>query len=261
MRLFTNSMKLFTKKKNRALATDLAAEFAPTRSVSRGERISVSDFQVDKTLAEKLRRPIGRYVTVETNLVTSGEADEFASLAAVLSEELASFFGGCDSVMVVALGNPDLTADSLGDKSFKLINMTRHLNVKPSVCGVAPNVMGMTGIESYDVVKAVCDKVNPDAVLAIDALTAAAPERLGNVFQITDVGITPGSGVSNHRARLDSTTLNRKVVSLGVPLVVYSTAFGGGGEKIIVTPKDIDVIVKNSAYVVATAINMCFGNV
>lgn len=254
-------MKMFQRKSRAYCCTDLAAEFAPSRSVSKGERISVSEVNVDRSMSEKIRRPIGRYVTVETNLVTSGETDGFAELASAISDELALFLCDCESVMIVALGNPDLTADSLGDKSFKLINMTRHLGASPSVCGVAPNVMGMTGIESYDVVKAVCEKVNPDAVLVIDALTAAAPERLGNVFQITDVGITPGSGVSNHRARLDRSTLNRKVITLGVPLVVYSTAFGGSdGEKIVVTPKDIDLIVKNAAYVVAAAVNMCFGN-
>lgn len=248
-----------------AARTDLAVEFAPSKSKKIAERISVVEVNVDKTLSEKLSRPVGRYCTLETDIVTSGDKDEFSRLSSSLSDILKSFLGKTKSVMIAALGNPDLTADSLGARVFRLVNMTRHLDLSPSVCGVAPNVMGMTGIESFDIIKAVCDSVSPDAVLVIDSLTASSSDRIGRVFQVTDVGITPGSGVCNHRRRLDSSTLNRPVISLGVPLVVFSSTlvnerFGteeDGG--IIVTPKDIDLIVRNAAYVAANAINQCFG--
>lgn len=258
---------LFNRRKNNyAFKTDIAAEFAPTVKRSVDERIAVSDIRLDEKRAQKINRPKGRYCTLETDIVAKGERDSFSRVTQSLTEIFTSFDYGYKNVLVAALGNPDLTADALGDRVFKRLNATRHLNMDKSLCCIAPNVMGVTGIESYDIIFAVTKAVKPDLVIAVDALTASATERLGTVFQITDVGITPGSGVSNHRRRLDSETLGCKVISAGVPLVVYGSTIANDYSKtktqiqsdIIVTPKDIDMLVDNAARVLACAINRAF---
>ena len=146
------------------------------------------------------------------------------------------------------------------------MTVTRHLNDKKYLCALTPNVLGMTGIESYDIISAVADRIKPDAVLVIDALTAAAPSRIASAFQVTDSGITPGSGVENHRRRLDEKSLGFRVVSVGVPLVVYSSTIArefcsaaeGGAGDMIVTPKDVDILVEDCAKIISGAINGAF---
>ena len=128
---------------------------------------------------------------------------------------------------------------------------------------LCPGVAGNTGIESYDIVKGVADRIKPSAVIAVDSLAAASTARVCRVIQLCDAGITPGSGVSNHRERLSERTLGVPVVAIGVPLVVYASTIirdaGGdeeGFESLIVTPKDIDLLVREAAAVVCRAINM-----
>ena len=126
---------------------------------------------------------------------------------------------------------------------------------------VTPGVPGITGIESFDVVKGVCDEVRPTLVIAVDSLAAASAARLGTVIQLCDAGITPGSGVSNHKRRLSRDTLGVQVIGLGVPLVVYASTLvrdAGGDEgrfgSLIVTPKEVDVYVADAAEIIADAI-------
>lgn len=224
------------------------------------------EIDVDQRMSNRIDRPCGKYTTLETNAVVSGRCDEYGRISDALSKSIKGYLKGCDKVMCAGLGNPDLTADALGDRVFKKLNVTRHLSPEKYLCALTPNVLGMTGIESFDIISAVADRIKPDAVIAVDSLTAAAAGRIASAFQVTDSGITPGSGVDNHRTRLDKSSLGCKVVSVGVPLVVYSSTIardycGGGngcGPDMVVTPKDVDILVEDCATIIANAINSAF---
>lgn len=252
--------------KNRMLMTDMAVEFCKTPHVRDDGVIRYYEVNVDGGMSARIGRPRGKYTTLETRSVLDGNRGEYGRVSDALASCLSSYCDGCDKVLCVGLGNPDLTADALGDRVFKRLSVTRHLNDKKYLSALAPNVLGMTGIESYDIIAAVADRIKPDVVVIVDALTAAAANRIASAFQITDSGITPGSGVDNHRVRLDRDSLGVRVVSVGVPLVVYastiardycSAAESGRGD-MIVTPKDVDILVEDCAKIIADAVNAAF---
>lgn len=253
--------------RNRTIYTDMAVEFCKSAQTADDGVIRYYEVEVDKRLSKKLKKPCGKYTTLETQAVVAGHTDDYGRISEALASSMRDYCKGCDKIMAVGLGNPDLTADALGDRVFKKLTVTRHLDPDKYLCALTPNVLGMTGIESCDIISAVVDRIRPDAVIVIDALTAAATCRIASAFQVTDSGITPGSGVANHRRRLDEQSLGVKVVSVGVPLVVYSstiakdyccTGGNGGGADMIVTPKDVDVLVEACARVIADAINSAF---
>ncbi len=246
--------------------TDMAVEFYKHKHAKDDGLIRYYEVDVDDRTSEKLGKPRGKYATLETLAVVSGNSDDYGKVSDALGACLKGYCKGCDRIMAVGLGNPDLTADALGDRVFKRLTVTRHLNPERYLCALTPNVLGMTGIESFDIISAVADRIQPDVVLAIDALTAAAANRIASAFQVTDSGITPGSGVENHRRRLDRDSLGVRVVSVGVPLVVYSSTIArdfcpsaeGGRSDMIVTPKDVDILVEDCAKIIADAINGAF---
>jgi len=181
--------------------------------------------------------------------------------------------GNKKNVLVVGLGNPNLTADGLGNATVKRLLITRHISphIKklPSISAILPNVLGVTGIESFDVIKGVVDRIQPDLVLAVDSLASATVGRIGAAFQICSGGITPGSGVSNHRERLSVQTLGVDVISIGVPLVVYATTiieevlnttkeYSQEISSLIVTPKEIDILVEECSKIISSAINLAY---
>ena len=245
----------------------MAVEFCKCTPSRDDGIIKYYEVDVDEPLSEKLNRPIGKYSTLETSCVVESDTESFGRLSDALGKCLKSYLKGCKRIMAVGLGNPDLTADALGDRVFKRLAVTRHLTDDTRyLCALTPNVLGMTGIESFDIIAAVVDRIKPDAVIAVDALTAAASERIASAFQVTDSGITPGSGVDNHRRRIDRESLGVKVVSVGVPLVVYASTIardycGEGCSRradMIVTPKDVDVLVEDCAKIIADGINGAF---
>lgn len=237
--------------------TDLASELIKTIGKPRGGVCSVSEIELDAELARKYGKSEGKYVTIETAVLSGGSHYEKLRLARALHEELEKLLPSTSGVLVVGLGNAGMTADALGAEVCRDIAVDSR-----RVMTLCPSVAGNTGIESFDVVKGVVDRVRPSAVVAVDSLAAAATERVGSVIQLCDAGITPGSGVSNHRRRLSEQTLGVPVISIGVPLVVYASTIirdGGGNadgfESLIVTPKDIDLLVRECAFVIARAIN------
>lgn len=246
--------------------TDMAVEFYKHKHSRDDGAIRYYEVDVDDKLSRQLARPKGKYTTLETNTVLSGDRDGYARISDALGSCMKEYCKGCDKVLAVGLGNPDLTADALGDRVFKKLSVTRHLDPDKYLCALTPNVLGMTGIESYDIISAVADRIRPDVIIAVDSLTAAAAGRIATAFQVTDSGITPGSGVENHRRRLDKASLGFKVVSVGVPLVVYSSTlareFCADAEcergDMIVTPKDVDILVEDCAKIIADAINGAF---
>ncbi len=246
--------------------TDMAVEFCRHKHKSDDGVIRYYEVDVDDDMSAKLNKPCGKYATLETNVVITGSDSEYDRVSSALGACIKEYCKGHDKILAVGLGNPDLTADALGDRVFKRLTVTRHKNPDKYLCALTPNVLGMTGIESYDIISAVTDRIEPDIVLVIDALTAAAPSRIATAFQVTDSGITPGSGVENHRRRLDKNSLGVPVVSVGVPLVVYSSTIAReycadaapNRTDMIVTPKDVDILVNDCAKIIACAINGAF---
>jgi len=194
---------------------------------------------------------------------------------------------------VVGLGNRTVTPDSLGPLTVDRTLVTRHLfDAQPDlaargmtpVCAVAPGVLGVTGVETSEMVRAVAEAVKPRAVIAVDSLAARAVSRVASTVQLTDTGVRPGSGVGNHRMALTGETLGAPVLAVGVPTVIYAAtiardAFGmlSGGEdtpereqaldemakellsgalgEMIVTPREVDDLVADAAAMLAGGIN------
>ncbi|MDE7395901.1 MAG: GPR endopeptidase [Clostridiales bacterium] len=254
--------------------TDLACDFLP-HETDENARINSYAVTVDEALAKKLRREQGVYCTVESPAVREHTTEDFPAVVREIAKAIKMLLPhSVRSVLAVGLGNPNMTADSLGAQTCARLTETIHLKngaeprVKISV--LTPNVLGVTGVESFDVVAGVVSRVKPDAVLAIDSLASAAVSRLASAFQATDTGITPGSGVSNHRERLCRDTLGVPVLSLGVPLVLYASTIiedALGREcpecdesvsSLLVTPKDVDLYVRDCAELLSSAIVKAF---
>ena len=225
-------------------------------------------------------------------LLSAGE-----QMSAALSEELRDMFTGLKddaTVLVVGLGNRSITSDSLGPRVAERIYVTRHVTeympdalpgTVRSVCSVAPGVLGVTGIETMEIVRGVKEYAKPDMIIAIDALASRRAARINTTIQLTDTGISPGSGIGNNRKGLNSEVFGVPVIAIGVPLVVHAatitqevisliadkTGLHGDEEKLkrlaeqvisenlgqmVVTPKDIDSIVEDMSGIIATGINM-----
>ena len=225
-------------------------------------------------------------------LLSAGE-----QMSAALSEELRDMFTGLKddaTVLVVGLGNRSITSDSLGPRVAERIYVTRHVTeympdalpgTVRSVCSVAPGVLGVTGIETMEIVRGVKEYAKPDMIIAIDALASRRAARINTTIQLTDTGISPGSGIGNNRKGLNSEAFGVPVIAIGVPLVVHAatitqevisliadkTGLHGDEEKLkrlaeqvisenlgqmVVTPKDIDSIVEDMSGIIATGINM-----
>lgn len=253
--------------------TDMACDFMP-HDENKEKYVHSFTVKVDEALARKLHRPQGKYCTVECRAVPERQRQSYHEIATALSRAIRRFVPQeAKSVLVAGLGNPHMTADSLGAATCARLMATRRMpdgQDYTAVSVLTPNVLGVTGIESFDVVAGVVGRTAPDAVIAVDSLASAAVSRLACAFQVTDTGITPGSGVSNHRARLCRDSLGVPVISLGVPLVVYASTIiedATGKEcpddamdvgNMVVTPKDIDLYVDDCADILSAAITRAF---
>ncbi len=235
--------------------TDLASELTGVSGTRYDGVCRISETVLDRASAEMYGKSEGRYITIETSAIADGSPDERRRVSDAIAGCLRSLASDVSRVLVAGLGNTRMTADSLGAETCAA------LCAGDGIMCVTPGVPGITGIESFDVVKGVCDRVRPSLVIAVDSLAAAAVCRLGTVVQLCDAGITPGSGVSNHKRRLSHDTLGVQVIGLGIPLVVYASTIiresGGderGYETLIVTPKEVDVYVSDAAGVIAAAV-------
>lgn len=240
--------------------SDIACELIPPLNRTRRGKITRCDVCVDRALSEKTGKPPGLYVTVESRAAAEGDRKIYPRISEAIAEVLREMAPSCVSALTVGLGNKLLTADALGCLTLEKLIVTA--GKREGIRALAPGVAGVTGIESYDVIKGVVDAIKPDLVIAVDSLCAAKASRIASSFQISDAGITPGSGVKNARRPLNEQTLGTRVISVGVPMVVYASAIlaeGGGeigdGEDMVVTPKDVDIIVEDCASIIAGAIN------
>jgi spore protease len=212
--------------------------------------IKISLVEVTEKGAQQLGKKAGRYLTVEVQGIRQQNTEVQQKVEEIFAREFSHFLEGTgikktDSCLVVGLGNWNVTPDALGPMVCENLLVTRHLfqlqpeNVEEgfrSVSALSPGVMGLTGIETSDIIFGVVEKTKPDFVIAIDALASRSIERVNSTIQISDTGIHPGSGVGNKRKELSKETLGIPVIAIGVPTVV---------DAVSITSDTIDFILKH----------------
>lgn len=201
------------------------------------EEENINDVKVTRVKIETeegaghIGKPIGNYITLDAPQIKENDPDTNERVYKVLAGELRKLIGTDikQSVLVVGLGNQNVTPDALGPKVVQDVEVTRHiLEYAPdilnrpvrSVSAISPGVLGTTGMETGEVIRGVVDKIKPDFVIAIDALASRKLERISTTIQIADTGINPGSGIGNKRMALCKETLGVPVIAIGVPTVV-----------------------------------------
>lgn len=245
------------------------------RKLRKSSVCSITEIIVDDILAGiKIGKSKGRYITVETDRL-SAHPEDFAEQSMNISDEISALIPDKERLLVVGLGNESITPDALGPKTASRIIATRHVALENagqelsglrlnSVSVLAAGVMGQTGIESSELIYAVCEKVRPTCIIAVDALACTDISRLGTTIQITDTGISPGSGVQNRRKELSREALGVPVIAVGVPTVVdmhsiVENVTGKAPDKhlpnMMVTPRDIDKLIDRTAHLLAYSIN------
>lgn len=263
----------------------------------REERRDVSGVTVSRICvetqqaADALNKPVGAYVTIETtqDMTQAGDA-----VSACIAEALCGLMENVRGhVLVVGLGNRFVTPDSLGPRTAEKLFVTRHIRAfapelapegMREVSAIVPGVLGVTGLETREIVQGVVERVRPGAVLCIDALCSERVERITDVVQLNDSGILPGAGVGNRQQGLNRESLGVPVFALGVPTVVYASAIARETIRLIeektgvadaehtlsafagtlieermgdlvVTPKDVDKLVEDASRRLANGIN------
>ena len=227
----------------------LDSDYLKVREIN--DDIRVTHVEVDDELSVVLKKQQGFYVTIEFVDATNHEDKE--ELKRVLIDEFNILLKRLsikdkDKVLIIGLGNERSTADSLGPKVISKILVTRHLfqlntNVKDgirNVAAISPGVMAVTGIETYDTITSLIDKIKPDFLIVIDSLASMSIDRINKTIQITDTGIHPGSGVGNNRKELSFNTLGIPVIAVGVPTVVESST---------IVVDTIDYLFKHLSYI------------
>lgn len=261
--------------------TDLAAEaHARLRlsendlhgvSLERSEchKIPISELRIiDAIGSESLGKPVGTYYTVELDSVAARCENAFENAALAISELLQRFdcVKNANSLLIACLGNRAVTPDAIGPATADRLLVTRHLKSSlpdefaafRSVSVWRTGVLGTTGVESLRSLKAICDAVSPDCVIAVDALASAELERLCRNVQICDSGICPGSGVGNDREAISEASLGVPVIALGVPTVIDAAALCDSPEArgLFVTPRSIDEQIGSVSKLIAYGLNL-----
>lgn len=292
--------------------TDLAVEardyVMDTKEELRGirvEEVSEGDIHVttvyieSKNASKAMGKPMGTYITVEAQRLEENDEDYHKKVGNVIAEKLHELVFGRKqeaSVLIVGLGNREVTADALGPQVVDKLYITRHIineygevaygkQTTRKISGVVPGVMAKTGMESEEIVKGIVRETKPDMIIAVDALASRSTKRLNRTIQITDTGIHPGSGVGNNRNALTKESIGVPVIAIGVPTVVAaSTIVMDAIEKIsketgadtyynyveqntktlgelhnmFVTGKDVDAIIERLSDTLSFALNTAF---
>ena len=239
--------------------------------------VTVTDITVETQEAERqLGRSRGKYITVSLPPLTDHAflpEEKYEKVSEVLSGMLPQD----GTVLVAGLGNHSVTPDALGPRAVSMIPATRHIlgelsrstqkSGLRSCAVIAPGVLGQTGVEAVELIASVCRAVSPAAVIVIDALASRSLDRLGCTIQISDAGIQPGAGVGNCRPSISQRELGVPVIAVGVPTVVDASTLAcdltGGvtdavkpeGRGMIVTPREIDLLIDRAARLTALAVN------
>ena len=254
---------------------------------------------IDEQGSESMGKPIGNYITVESDLIKENETDMHKKISKIISNELKQLFDikKDKKVFIVGLGNWNVTADSLGPKVISKTIVTKHLfeymeeeisKTFGCVSAFVPGVMGITGMETSEVVKGIVEKTKPDLLIVIDSLAARNVTRVNSTIQITDTGIHPGSGVGNKRKEISKQTVGVQVIAIGVPTVVNAVTIvsdvvdnintllknanksiseeqkhsitnqllSEDFQNLCVTPKEEDIVIKRVRNIIADALNV-----
>lgn len=265
------------------------------------EDVRVTKVMIDtKNAAKMMGKPVGTYVTMEAPAMIEPDDGYHREISDCLAEELLEMLPGGEeeqSILVVGLGNREVTADALGPQVVDNLFITRHIVREYGkaayscdrinlISALEPGVMAKTGMETAEIVKGVVEETAPNAVIVIDALAARSTKRLNRTIQITNTGIQPGSGVGNHRNALTEESLGVPVIAIGVPTVVdAATIVNDALEKLLeeekeeesikyagkhhfnlpelnnmyMTGKDIDAVIKRVSFTVSEGINQALG--
>ncbi|QGG48102.1 GPR endopeptidase [Heliorestis convoluta] len=249
-------------------------------------------------------KPMGHYVTLDAPHMKINNRDIHQELSGLLAQEISKLIhlAPNDPVLIVGLGNWHATPDALGPKVVSHTMVTRHLHqyapeelqggLRP-VSAIAPGVLGLTGIETAEIIKGVVEKTNPRLVIAIDALATRSVERMATSLQLADTGIHPGSGVGNRRTGITEETMGVPVLAIGVPTVVHAGVIAHEaielllqqfhtspslyrlykglnpesmqqiiedvlepfGQDLIMTPKEIDTLIESTSRIIASALS------
>lgn len=285
--------------------SDLACEAIPRAEGCEGTETverRVGDFRIlrmrisTEAAQRRLGRARGCYVTVECGRLDHLGEEAARMLAHLLAGEIRGMarrvtgraVNAHFSVFVAGLGNAELTSDAIGPHTVRRLTATRHLREHASglyhasgcasLCALAPGVLGQTGIETLEILRGTVHAVRPDLVIAVDSLAARSCSRLASTVQISDTGISPGSGVGNHRAAIDRASLGVPVIAVGVPTVVHSATLvydaletAGmdpsderlrcileNGDGFFVSPKESDAISLSASMLLSDAIDRAF---
>ena len=237
---------------------------------------------LDQEGAAALGKPVGRYVTLELDGLLRREEDAFRRAVRAVAAEVEAMVPREGTALVIGLGNRAVTPDLVGPLAAEHVLVTRHLvehlaehfGHLRAVAAVSPGVLASTGIESSAVAAALVERLEPACVVAVDALASRSIDRLCRTVQLTDTGISPGSGVGNHRAPLDQSSLGVPVIAVGVPTVVDGATLaldllaqagqeelghqvlGGRGADFFVTPREVDSRVADLAKVIGYGISL-----
>lgn len=293
---------------NGAIAEEIKGVDAEEESFDCG--INVTRVMITNEDGEKaLGKPVGRYITMELPENGQVQQETYEEACRVCAKELSALLGdGFDgTVLVVGLGNRNITADAVGPKCVDSVLVTRHLlEYMPeeidkrlrAVCAVSPGVLGITGIETGEMVKGLVERVGPSVVIAVDALCSRRMDRVNSTIQMSNTGITPGAGIGNKRMAINEETLGIPVIAIGVPTVIDAATIAGdtidilledlrenareseplykmlsivanedkyvlikqilqeGYGDFVVTPKEVDTLVKRVADIIANGINI-----
>lgn len=233
----------------------------------------------DSVASEILEKPRGKYCTLDLDPVVRRDKDAFQRATGALGKIISDFLSSAAKngpVLLAGLGNRAITPDAVGPLTLEALLVTRHLKKSlpedfsgfRDVAAAAPGVLGTSGIESAEYIKCLCRELSPSIVIAVDALAARDARRLCRTVQITDTGITPGSGVGNSRAALNFDFLGVPVIALGVPTVVdirtmledlgapVAGEMLGEENKMIVTPRSIDSDVRGMSRLLGYSLNI-----
>lgn len=255
-----------------------------------GRRVTILSDGAQKASGKKK----GVYVTLETEAIRNRQTEQYRAVSEACAKMIRAMLKDLPAsapILVAGLGNAKMTPDAIGPETADRVFVTRHIlkflpdaadeRLRP-VCAMAPGVLGVTGIESADVISAVCRKEQISALIVVDALAARRSERMFSTIQLSDAGIEPGAGVGNRRGGLNRETLGIPVLALGIPTVVYASSLtfdaikhllierGASEEEaekeadklrvfvedLVVTPKEIDVYARDAAGILGDALNL-----
>lgn len=229
----------------------------------------------DQEGAAAIGREIGRYITIETEKAYEIGEPAFEEIADLLAKTLCSLLGEKKRILILGIGNPNITPDSLGSKTVERLMVTRPLSPLPqeytAVSALSAPVFGISGVESAEMAQGLTKVLQPEAVILIDAMATGSLHRLCKTIQLADSGLTPGGGVDNSRKEITASTLGVPVLSIGMPTVVdcrvllrhvladewenYGVKLHPYEESLIATPRQMEAATDMGAKIIAFSIN------